>query len=76
MVVNAMVTVLPGDGQTVNRGELHTIVELLKGVLPADGLTTEVRSDSAYCVDKAGHISSGDVAIGWDDDIWQHCWHS
>ena len=71
---------LPGDPQTVNRGELSAVVRLLQRVEPEDGTDTIIWSDSKYVVDRARAQGGEECEAGFNDDLWQefqqqHCRH-
>jgi ribonuclease HI len=68
-ITHFLETSLPGDAQTINRGELYLIIRLLALVVPAEGEWTTVVTDSQYCVDgyERGQTAS---LVAWNADLW------
>ena len=64
-----MEAALPDMTQTVNRGELYSIIQVLKRVLPDSSSITTIVTDSQYCVNG---FAAGRKAqeIAWNDDLW------
>ena len=61
---------LPGPTQTINRGELYAIVQLLKRILHRPGKTTTVYTDSQYCV--GGYMQGAIKQLAtFNDDLWE-----
>ena len=61
---------LPGEAQTINRGELYAIIQVLTRICPVPGYVTTVVTDSQYCV--RGWKAGQQAQMGaFNDDLWQ-----
>ena len=61
--------VLAGPIQTVNRGELCALIQVLRCIKPDEGAWTTIYTDSAYCV-RGADLPKGALLSGINGDLW------